>query len=170
MTTDPPPPGSPWAAHCPDAFPADWFDALNLSAMPPGFTRFATAEELAVIAGVAPEKPKRTPRLHHTALSSGRKKASGRFEVLNAFVDVTMRTLSRAEIAVWNCLYRDTKPDGTARTAQTDLARRAGCDERTARRAVSALEKRGLLTVVRKGRLGCGPTTYVVKAVTTPTA
>ena len=55
-----------------------------------------------------------------------------RFEILNAFVDGGMAGLSRAELAVWLILYRDTKPDGTARTSLDDLARRGGMDRQTA--------------------------------------
>src|SRR5262245_27991772 len=44
------------------------------------------------------------------------KHAGERFAVLNAFVDFALAELSRAEIAVWLVLYRDTR-DGTARTS-----------------------------------------------------
>ena len=46
--------------------------------------------------------------------------------MLNAFVDTGMADLSRAELAVWLILYRDTKRDGTARASLDDLARRGG--------------------------------------------
>jgi DNA-binding MarR family transcriptional regulator len=62
-----------------------------------------------------------------------------------------MRNLSRAAIAVWLVLYHDTKPDGTARTGQTDLARRSHCDPRTVRRALDELTGRGLVEVLTKG-------------------
>ena len=42
---------------------------------------------------------------------------AGRFAALNAFIDATLRSLSRAEAAVWLILYRDTKRDGLARIA-----------------------------------------------------
>ena len=51
-----------------------------------------------------------------------------RFEMLNAFVDTGMADLSRAELAVWLILYRDTKRDGTARASLDDLARRGGIE------------------------------------------
>ncbi|MFO0809697.1 MAG: hypothetical protein U0746_13820 [Gemmataceae bacterium] len=53
-----------------------------------------------------------------------------RFAAVNAFVDVALAALGRAEVAVWLILWRDTKPDGTARTSQADLARRAGSNVR----------------------------------------
>ena len=89
-----------------------------------------------------------------------------RFAVLNAFVDFTMRGLTRAEVSVWLALFRDTKPDGLARTGQTDLARRAGVNCKTVKRAVAALLKAGLLTVVYRGSLRRGPSTYRVWSLT----
>jgi DNA-binding MarR family transcriptional regulator len=85
-----------------------------------------------------------------------------RFEVLNAFVDDGMADLSRAELAVWLTLYRDTKPDGTARASLDDLARRGGMNRQTASRAVGKLERRKMLQVVRRGGLNRGPSTYRV--------
>jgi DNA-binding transcriptional ArsR family regulator len=87
----------------------------------------------------------------------------GRFAVLNGFVDGVMGTLPRAAALVWVCLWRDTKPDGLARTAVTDLARRVGGDRRTVLRALRLLTDRGLLEVVRRGGLGRGLSTYRVK-------
>jgi DNA-binding transcriptional ArsR family regulator len=87
----------------------------------------------------------------------------GRFAVLNGFVDAHMGTLPRAAALVWVCLWRDTKPDGLARTAVTDLARRVGGDRRTVLRALRLLTDRGLLDVVRRGGLRRGVSVYRVK-------
>jgi hypothetical protein len=87
----------------------------------------------------------------------------GRYIVLNGFVDGVMGTLPRAAALVWVTLWRDTKPDGLARTAVTDLARRIGGDRSTVIRAVRLLVERGLLDVVRRGGLGRGVSTYRVK-------
>ena len=90
------------------------------------------------------------------------KRVSGdRFAVLNGFVDCSMAGLSKAEIATWLILYRDTR-NGTARTAQTDIAKRAGLDPRTVRRAIRRLEAVGLLVVVFRGGLNSGPSRYRV--------
>jgi hypothetical protein len=97
-----------------------------------------------------------------TAKVKSKAKAGSRFAVINNFIDVTMKGLSRAEVAVWLLLFRDTKREGLARTAQTDLARRAGTTTRTVERAVKALERRGLLTVVHRGGLRKGPSSYRV--------
>ena len=88
---------------------------------------------------------------------------SGRFAVLNGFVDGIMGTLPRAAALVWVCLWRDTKPDGLARTAVTDLARRIGSDRRSVLRALRLLDDRGLLEVARRGGLGRGVSAYRVK-------
>ena len=65
------------------------------------------------------------------------------------------------EIVTWLILYRDTR-DGKAKTSQADIARRAGISDRTVRRVIDALQRRGLLSVVRRGGLRQGPTTYRV--------
>jgi DNA-binding transcriptional ArsR family regulator len=83
--------------------------------------------------------------------------------VLNGFVDGVMGTLPRAAALVWVCLWRDTKPNGLARTAVDDLARRVGGDRRTVLRALRLLEKRRLLDVPRRGGLGRGVSTYRVR-------
>jgi hypothetical protein len=101
------------------------------------------------------DKPKGKP-------ASAKAKAGERFAVLNAFVDFTVADLSRAEIAVWLVLYRDTR-DGTARTSYDDLARRAGCDRRNVGRAVRRLERLGLLKIVHRGGLRRGPSSYRVR-------
>jgi DNA-binding MarR family transcriptional regulator len=85
-----------------------------------------------------------------------------RFEILNAFVDGGMIGLSRAELAVWLMLYRDTKRDGTARASLADLARRGGMDRQTASRAVGRLARRKMLQVIRPGGLNRGPSVYRV--------
>lgn len=95
----------------------------------------------------------------------GRRPARERFAQINALVDVTLAKLERAEMAVWLILWRDTKPDGLARTSQDDLAQRAGCNPRTVRRAIEALQAKGLLTVVRQGGLPRRMSVYRVHPV-----
>lgn len=105
-------------------------------------------------------RPGRKPKRRH----------SGRFGVLNSLVDFTLRELSRNELATWLVLYRDSKPDGIARTGQGDIGRRIGADPRTVRRALRKLEGRGLVDIVRRGRLGGGPSAYRVRGVPRVTA
>jgi len=69
--------------------------------------------------------------------------------------------LSGSEAKVWLILFRDTKvATGTARTGQADIARRAGLKERAVRYALSSLEAKGMVCVVRRGRLNGGPSVY----------
>ncbi len=96
---------------------------------------------------------------------ASKRSAGERFRVLNNFVDFTLAELSRAEIAVWLILYRDTR-DGTARTGMADLARRAGCDRSTIFRALRRLERIGLLKIVHRGGLGKGVSRYRVRPLT----
>ena len=97
-------------------------------------------------------------------------KRKDRFAEINAFVDVTMWDLTRAELCVWLILWRDwlilwrdKKPDGLVKTSQADLARRGGMSLRAAKQAVRKLEALQLLRVVRKGGIGRGPNTYQIR-------
>jgi predicted transcriptional regulator len=119
-------------------------------------------------------KPSTNGRVHHALSGDGGKiNKSGdktarnqrRWQMLNAFVDCAMGELSGAEIAVWLILFRDTKPTGTARTSQTDLARRAGVSTRTVERTIARLSERGLLKIVRRGGLRAGASVYRVRAL-----
>jgi hypothetical protein len=91
-----------------------------------------------------------------------RRRSLLRFETLNAFVDEGMRTLSPHEAVVWLVLYRDTKPDGIARTSVDDIARRGGIGRRTVLRSLRRLEDLRMLRVVRRGGLNRGLSTYRV--------
>jgi hypothetical protein len=44
-----PEPGSPWARHCPDAWPREWLDERG--ELPPGFSRAADPREADLIIG-----------------------------------------------------------------------------------------------------------------------
>jgi DNA-binding MarR family transcriptional regulator len=90
---------------------------------------------------------------------SSHRRTADRFALLNSFVDFTLADLSRSDIAVWMVLYRDTK-NGTARTSQADIARRAGISCRTVIRAIGRLEKRGLLVISHRGGLNRGTSCY----------
>jgi hypothetical protein len=97
-----------------------------------------------------PAKPKRRTR-------------SERFAALNAFTDCALADLTGAEAKVWLILFRDTKAaTGTARTGQADIARRAGLSRRGVQVALDKLTAKGLVQLVRRGRLNAGPSTYRV--------
>ena len=56
------------------------------------------------------EPQERKPR---TEKANQPKKSTGeRFKGINAFIDFTMSTLDRGEVAVWLILWRDTKAEG----------------------------------------------------------
>mgnify|MGYP002623958164 CR=1 FL=1 len=78
---------------------------------------------------------------------------------LNPFVDRHMRNLSRAQLAVWLVLFRDTR-NGIASVAHREIARRAGVARETVSRAVTVLKRRGLLRVIAQGGLHDGASTY----------
>jgi hypothetical protein len=100
-----------------------------------------------------PSKPKR------------RGTRSERFATLNSFVDMGMADLTGAETKVWLILFRDTKSNGTSRTAQTDLARRAGLSVRSVKLALRTLSAKGMVRIVHRGRLNVGPSVYAVHPV-----
>jgi hypothetical protein len=96
---------------------------------------------------------------------SDKRRTADRFGTINAFLDCTMAGLRPCERAVWLLLWRDTRPDGLARTSQADLAKRAGVSDRAVRSALRELERRGLVVVVMRGRLQGGPSSYRVRAL-----
>ena len=89
-------------------------------------------------------------------------KSAQRFHTINDFVDLSMRGLTGAAAKAWVVLWRDTKPNGLAKTAISDLARRMGCSTTTAKRAVRELRAAGLLDVPVLGGLGRGASVYRV--------
>jgi len=94
-----------------------------------------------------------------------RRTRSERFAVLNAFVDMGLADLTGAETKVWLILFRDTKGEGTARTAQADIARRAGLSVRSVKLAIRSLTANGMVRLVRLGRLNVGPSIHTVHSV-----
>ncbi len=122
----------------------------------------AVGEEPPPMDGPNPAPPNHPHRGKPKGKPDGAKsKAGERFAVLNAFADFAMAELSRAEIAVWLVLFRDTR-DGTARTSYDDIARRAGCNRRNVGRALRRLEQRGLLKIVHRGGIRRGVSRYCV--------
>jgi hypothetical protein len=81
-------------------------------------------------------------------------------QALREFLDLTLRDLGRTETACWLLLWRDTRPDGTARSTQKSLGERAGVSTLTAYRAIKRLRRLGLLSVVHQGIHGSGPSVY----------
>jgi DNA-binding MarR family transcriptional regulator len=97
------------------------------------------------------------------APAAKRRSRSERFTMLNAFADFGLAGLTGAETKVWLILFRDAKAaTGTARTGQADIARRAGLSRRGVQVALDKLTAKGLVILVRRGRLNAGPSTYRV--------
>jgi hypothetical protein len=97
---------------------------------------------------------------------AGKHDSRGRFQCVNAFIDVTMAALNPTERATWMVLWRDTKPNGLAETSQASLASRAGVTDRAVRKALKGLQGRGLVTIVRRGSLRRGASVYRVHPIT----
>ena len=108
--------------------------------------------------GTPPKQPKgnRKKRVSHE-----------RFGSLNSFVDVTMRNLTRAEIAVWWVIFRDTRM-GVASAALSDISQRTGTSVRHVQKAIQRLTSRGLIERVHRGGLNRGCSTYRIYPVEPP--
>lgn len=106
-----------------------------------------------------PNKPNQTRPSSKSRGKEPRQKLH-RFETINTFVDITMRGLSGRAALAWVVLWRDTKPNGLARTGVTDIARRMGCSTATAKRALAETRTQKLIEVADRGRLGGGPSSY----------
>jgi hypothetical protein len=89
------------------------------------------------------------------------KRSGDRFAVINAFIDFEMGRLRMAERSVWLTLWRDTR-NGVASTSHSSLAKRAGVDPRSARRAIRSLVRLGLVEIVKAGGLNIGANVYRV--------
>ena len=121
-----------------------------------------------VLPPMEPAEPTRTNSEQPTGKhKTGRQKTAKRFAEMNNFVDFTMGSLTRNEIAVWFVLFRDCRNE-IAATSQADIARRAGVSDRTVRRVVKRLEMRSLLKTVYKGGLQRGPSKYRVLPLAKP--
>ena len=126
-----------------------------------------TADGRPIIAGcgtlppMLDDEPQKVATVDKQRPKQSKQMTKDRFEVLNSFVDCSLVGLSKADVATWLVLYRDTR-NGIAVTSQADIARRIGISDRAVRSSVGRLEKRGLLVVVRRGGLLQGPSKYRV--------
>lgn len=94
--------------------------------------------------------------------SAAHRQSRDRFGMLNAFADYGARLVDTTAQACWWILYRETKPDGLARVSHGRIAECIGRSRLTVVRAVRKLEKLKLITVVRRGGLRDGVSTYRV--------
>ena len=115
-----------------------------------------------VLNGAAVLPPLEVETAEYKPDKAAKKQAASRFAVLNGFVDSTLAGLCRGELAAWLILFRDSR-DGSARTSQADIARRAGMSKRGVAKSLKRLEKAGLLECLHRGGLNQGASRYQVK-------
>lgn len=91
------------------------------------------------------------------------KTASGRFQMLNQFVDESARLVSTTAQTVWMVLYRNTRSDGLACVSHNQVAEWLGISRRTAIRSVAELVDAKLAQLITRGKSeGSTPSTYRV--------
>lgn len=89
-------------------------------------------------------------------------KNAHRFYDLNNFVDVSMRDLTRVEIAVWLSLFRSAR-DRTVRLSREQIAATSGCSVKATGKAIQSLIAKKLIRQVVKGSLNRGPSSYRIR-------
>jgi predicted transcriptional regulator len=136
---------SRWVEYSPDGSPKV---KRGIGALPP--MRKSTAT------------PRPSDKEPASKANTPKRKTTDRFRLLNEFVDCSLVGLSRVELGTWLVLYRDAR-DGTARTAQNDIARRLGVTDRAIKYAVGRLIRLGLVTLVYRGGLNRGTNRYRVE-------
>lgn len=110
-----------------------------------------------------PEKPTTQDRTNGRRRSTP--KGSGqRFKILNQFVDETMQQLTPRQVAVWLCLFRDSR-NGTATAAQAYIAQRCGLQRPTVSTTIGELEALGLVVTIHRGGLNRGLSRYRVSGI-----
>ena len=87
------------------------------------------------------------------------KRNGDRWAQFNTFIDVTMRDLKRGEIAVWVYLFRHTRK-GVVSASVRQVSESTGLTPRNAHAAIRGLEDKGLVEVVRTGKLNKGGSIY----------
>lgn len=90
-----------------------------------------------------------------------------RFGCINAFVDCSLADLTRAELATWLTLWRDTR-NGVASTSTRNIARRIGASCRAVTESLASLQRRGLLSVVHQGGMNRGVSVRRVHPIAPP--
>ncbi len=97
-----------------------------------------------------------------TVTGSNPKKHPGRFHDLNNFVDVSMRDLTRAEIAVWLVLFRNAR-DRIVRISHSQIAAASGCSVKAVSVAMKLLIQKTIVKQLIQGTVNRGPSTYKVR-------
>lgn len=89
-------------------------------------------------------------------------RAIARFKTMNEFVDQSARLVDTTAQAVWLVLFREVRANGIGKVSFGQIAECIGVSRRTVIRAVQHLEEAKLVTVVQRGRMSGGPSTYRV--------
>ncbi len=116
-----------------------------------------------VLAPLEPEADE-TPLSTPARRFSRKQNVGDRFGEINAFVDVTLCSLTRTEACVWLILWRDSR-HGLARTSYASLARTTGCRRATVGLALRSLREKGLVEVVRRGGKAQGANVYRLRSI-----
>jgi DNA-binding MurR/RpiR family transcriptional regulator len=92
---------------------------------------------------------------------------TGRFRLINKFIDKHARNCSTTAALAWVVIWRDSR-DGIAVTSYSRLADRIGVSRSTVARAIRQLRELGYLEVARTGSESLGPTWHRAVIVEVP--
>ena len=174
-----PEPGSPWARHCPDAWPREWLDECR--ELPPGFVRPADPLEADLITGRTTEAAFLTATGRNVSRSGltpssppnhrDKRRANPLVEKVLGYrrffdrLPALEPRLSPGAVALW-CWLWTCEGKGFSRCSVRKLAKRFGsCLTATVNR-MKELREAGFIRVVRRGRTG--QTCTVVRIRSTP--
>ena len=158
-----PEPGSPWAKHCPDAWPREWLDGTR--ELPPDFTRPADPPEADLITGRTTEagfllasgrnSPVRAPAPRRDGKRKPNpvvEKVLGYRRFFDALAALNPR-LSPGAVALW-CWLWTCERKGLSRYSVRKLAKRFGSGLTTTVSRLKELREAGFIKIVRRGRTG----------------
>lgn len=111
-----------------------------------------------------PMNPQSNQKKPGTTEEKSSNRNQGRWHQLNEFTDMTMRELSPRQVAVWLCLFRDSR-NGIASVSQAYIAERCGLKRPTVSQAIAELEALGLVLTVHTGGVGRGVSKYRVQSL-----
>lgn len=113
--------------------------------------------------GTLPRMEEPSPATPVRTKAKGKSAATnGRFKTMNDFCDHSARLVDTTAQATWMILYRETRSNGIACVSHSQIAERIGSSRRTVVRAVQHLEDAKLITVVHRGGLTGGTSSYRV--------
>ncbi len=170
-----PEPGSPWARHCPDAWPREWLDGSR--ELPPDFTRPADPLEADLITGRTTEagfllaSGRNSPVRAPAPRRDGKRKPNPVVEKVLGYrrffdgLPALNPRLSPGAVAVWGWLWT-CEGKGLSRYTVRKLAKRFGISPTTAGKCLAGLREAGFIKIVRRGRTG--RTCTVVRIWATP--